>query len=206
MAKPDLRAECIRLRQTERLSYREIAKVTGASKGSLHLWLRDCPRLTQEERRQRQKVPPAVSKQKGSESHVHRLIERNKLSGIQIAKVSEAAVMFRMLLWGLNPFGSVFDGDRTDWLVEVPSTNKVWKIQVKTTHSARWGLPYATLRHRKHSDGSTRYKKGEFDFIVGYDTFTDQAYVWSWDETKHLAAGITVCPDALERWDKLTGE
>ena len=47
------------------------------------------------------------------------------------------------------------------------------------------------------------YKAGDFDFIVGYDLFTDTCYVWSWEEVAHFKATVTICPEAEERWDKL---
>lgn len=53
MSNPTLRDNCIRLRVRERLSYGEIRKLTGASKGSLSFWLRGYP-LTKEELQRRE--------------------------------------------------------------------------------------------------------------------------------------------------------
>ena len=207
-AKPELRAECVRLRVEERMSFREIAEVTGASKGSLSLWLRDHP-LTEAEKkakRERGRKGGNPKKDRGVESEIHRVVRSNNLNGIQVAKVSETAVLLRLLSQGFNPFGSMFDGDKADWLVEIPQTGKIWKVQVKT---ARWlssGLPTVELSSGAgHRNGRKRYQQGDFDFIVGFDLYTDTAYVWSWGEVEHLKTSVTICPEAEEKWEKLIG-
>lgn len=143
---------------------------------------------------------------RGSESEIHKMVTASVLSSSQVAKVSEAAAMLRMLASGFNVFGSVFDGDRTDWIVEVPCVNAVYKVQVKTTFTSQHGLPYVSLRHRANpTDGNRRYNRDEFDFIVGYDLLTDTAYVWSWEEVEHLQSAVSVNNEAAERWDKMRG-
>jgi hypothetical protein len=145
-----------------------------------------------------------LKKYRGDEADIHRIVRSHNLNSVQIAKVSESAVALRILTWGFNVFGSVYDGDRTDWLVEVPSTGKVWKIQVKTATNKEQGLPVIGIRHGAGSKkGHQRYLMGEFDFLVGYDLYTDIAYIWSWDEVASLGTTITISPDAKERWDKL---
>lgn len=199
--KPDLRAECIRLRVEERLSLKAIHMATRASIGSLSAWLKPFP-LTAEERadrarRQERRTGPRVPL--GAESNLSETVRRHRLTSQQVAKVSETAVLLRLLTHGLSPFGSVFDGDRTDWLVETPS-GRVWKVQVKTAIRGRHGRPAVTLRR---AQGSRRYIAGEFDFIVGFDVFSDRAYVWSWAETQHLTCSVSCLEEACERWDKL---
>jgi hypothetical protein len=207
-AKPELKAECIRLRIEERLSLKEIHRQTGASKGSLSAWLRPHP-LTEEERREKfqkrnSRGGGSPKKDRGVESDIHRIVRMNKLDGVQVAKVAESAVLFRLVIWGFNPFGSSFDGDRTDWLVEIPKTNSIVKIQVKSTCQQKLGLPIVELRHGgNRKKGCYRYQKGDFHFIVGYDLYTDTCYIWSWAEVEHLKTAVTVCPEARERWDKL---
>ena len=51
--------------------------------------------------------------------------------------------------------------------------------------------------------GARRYAKGDFDFLVGYDLFTDMAYVWSWAEVEQHKASITIAEDSCEKWEKL---
>jgi hypothetical protein len=138
-------------------------------------------------------------KDRGEESELHKTVRGNNLSSLQVGKISETAVLLRLLANGFTPFGSVFDGERADWVVEVPDTGKIVKIQVKTTHQNSTGLPLVQLIcHSK----ARKYKQGDFDFIVGFNLFTDIAYVWAWKEVEGRST-ITICDDAMERWDKL---
>jgi len=53
--------------------------------------------------------------------------------------------------------------------------------------------------------GKTRpYRDGDFDILVGYDLFSDRAYVYLWSELKGVTTRKSMAVDALERWDKLT--
>ena len=82
VAKPELKAEAIRLRQQERLSLRQIAALLGASKGSLSVWLRSYP-LTQAERKRRNNSAGPVrqaTKDRGEESKFHRAIAGRQLT------------------------------------------------------------------------------------------------------------------------------
>lgn len=201
-AKPESKAECIRLRVEKRMSLKEIHDQTGASKGSLSKWLANHPLTDEEiaERRSRPRGPSPIAKDRGVESRLHQIVRQRKLASVQVAKVAEAAVLLQLLAQGFNPFGSVFDGDRTDWLVEAGP--RIWRIQVKTATQGQQGLPYVALTYG-HGRNRRRYVEGEFDFLVGYDLFTDTCYVWSWDEVAHLSTAVSVCPEAAERWDKL---
>ena len=197
---PELKAECIRLRMEERRSLREIHSMTGAAKGSLSRWLKPYP-LTEDEKRARYpRGNIGCRKERGKESWLHQRWNPRNWSRLQKAKTAEAAVLFRLILNGFHPFGSVFDGDKTDWLVETPSGTK--KIQVKWAAASK-GLPVVKLLCGKGSSGQRKYTSEEFDFIVGYDYFTDSCYVWSWGEVSHLKTCVAVCPEAKERWDKL---
>jgi len=199
-----LKAECIRLRIEERRSLREIHTLTGVSKGSLSAWLRPHP-LTEVEKAARVQhvMPPRrPPRDRSPESELSKIVRGNTLNGQQVAKVSETAILLRMLAQGFNPFGSVFDGDRADWLVEVPDSGRIWKVQVKTAIHGR-GAPTVPLR-RGHTSksGPSRYVKGDFDFIVGFDLHADRAYVWSWAEVQQRRCAVSTCPEACERWDK----
>ena len=201
--KPELRAEAIRLRLEERMSLREIHETTGASKGSLSSWLKPHP-LTEEERRTRRARTRYRSpkKDRGTPSKHFLAVDTSKFTRIQKGKIAESAVLFRLVLHGFDAYGSTFDGDKIDWIVS-NSDGKLLKVQVRWTKNEKWGLPSVHLNCRHGYSGRRRYKKGEFDFIVGYDLFTDTAYVWSWDEVAHLNTTVTICPEAAERWDKL---
>jgi hypothetical protein len=215
--KPALRAECIRLRLEERLSFREIQTRTGASKGSLSIWLKEYPldadeiaaRQAASVQRQRStrraSKSPRRQRSRDPESQIHGLVRANGLSPLQVSHVSEAAVMLRMLVHGLTVFRPAFDGCEADWLVSSRNTPCL-KVQVKTAaQQLNGGQPVVQVTHG-HGRGARRYQAGSFDFLVGYDLFTDRAYVWSWAEIEHIRSSITVHPNALERWDKILGQ
>jgi len=119
-------------------------------------------------------------------------------------RIAEAAVLFRLALHGFDAFSSIFDGDKTDWLVQVPETGKILRIQVRCVNTAkRHGLPAILLTCAERHHKRRRYREGEFDFIVGYYLFNDTAYVFSFDEVVHLKTYVTVSEKYAERWDKL---
>lgn len=197
--KVELKNECLRLREEEHLSLREIHERTGASKGILSLWLKGHPlppdvlRLKREPRQRR----GGPKKERGEESKYYQLAL--KLDANQRAKVAEVAVLLRLTLQGFEVFRGVQDGAKADWVVQVPATNKLWRVQVKLAGHRQEGLPFVSLRC---SQSAKKYSAKEVDFVAGYDLFTDIVYVWSWAEVDHLATTITVHPDAAERWDK----
>lgn len=204
-AKPDLKAEAIRLRVEERLSLREIAGITGAAKGSLSLWLRPHP-LTREEKKARSKSAKryvAPKKDRGAESEHHKAVVWRDLSRQRKGKIAEAAILFRLALHGFNAFISVSDGDKADWLVEVPETGKVVKLQVRSVCSFKHGLPGVLLTCTQGHDKRRRYRRGEFDFIVGYYLFNDTAYVFSFDELARNKTFVAISDEHAERWDRL---
>jgi transposase-like protein len=202
---PELKAEVIRLRLEERKSLKDIHRLLKVPKGTLSTWLRSYPLTKTEQRAVLEKAWASMTrrgtpkKDRGIESKYH-LMANRKLTRLDKAKISEAAVMFRLVVHGYSPFGSVFDGDRTDWLVEIPGG--VRKIQVKTAKEQTTGLPVCPLCCVE-GNKPRRYTEGEFDVLVGYDVFTDVAYVWTWKELEHLKASVSICPEAAERWDKL---
>jgi len=199
---PELKAKCIRLREENRMSLREIHEATGASKGSLSTWLKSHP-LTEAEQAERQKCIQryrAPKKERGAESEAHRMTVGRQLSRNEKAKIAEAAVMFRATLQQFVVYGSPFDGDRADWIIEVGG--KLWKVQVKWAQCRR-GLPVVPLTHSPGGRGDRRYLPEDFDFIVGYDLYTDICHVWSYGETQKHKRTVTVRPEAAERWDKM---
>ena len=198
--------ECIRLRQEERLSLRGVADRTGVPKGTLAGWLKPYPLSAAEKAR---KIAAGAAKRtgrlkaRGEEARLHQLLGDRCLTRSQKAKVAEAAVLVRLCLFQFNPFGSVFDGDKTDWLVEVPESGQVVKIQVKWASAQKHGLPSIKMTCVDGHSTQRPYKAGEFDFLVGYDLYTDTCYVWTWEEVAHIRSTITITPDAAEAWVKL---
>jgi transposase-like protein len=205
VAKPDLKAEAIRLRVEARMSLREIAAATGAAKGSLSLWLRPYP-LTDDERRARSKIAKRYvtpKKGHGAESKFYRTIAWDSMSRQQKGKVAEAAVFFRLALHGFYIYNSPFDGDKTDWLVEVPETGKILKLQVRCVNAHKHGLPGVLLTCAEGHNKRRRYEQGEFDFIIGYYLFNDTAYVFSFDELIKHKTKVAISEKYAEKWDKL---
>ncbi len=203
--KPDLKAEAIRLRLEERLSLREISTLTGAAKGSLSLWLKPHP-LTEEEKRARSKAAKRYitpKKSHGEESRHYKAVVWEKLSNQRKGKIAEAAILFRLALHGFNAYLSISDGDKADWLVEVPETGKVIKLQVRNVCSFKHGLPGVLLTCTQGHNKRRRYTRGEFDFIVGYYLFNDTAYVFSFDEVIQNKTFVAISDEYMERWDKL---
>lgn len=143
-----------------------------------------------------------VKKDRGSESKLYQL-KQGAMDRRQVGMIAEAAVLLRLVVLGLTPYGSPFDGDKIDWLVGVPDTGKTLKVQVKACQRTRRSMPGVSLTCTKGHNKQRRYEKGEFDFLVGYDFYTDTAYVWSWGDVAHLKTTVTVCPEAAEAWAKM---
>lgn len=201
--KPELKAECIRLRVQDRKSLGEIQALTGASKGSLSAWLKPYPlRADELEARSRDRVryiPP--KKDRGEQSPLFLLAQAQSLSSNQKAKIAEAAVLFRLCLHGHAVYGSPFDGDKVDWIVD--TGKRVLRLQVKLALQTARGLPTVSLCCGNGRNKLRPYREGEFDFVVGYDLYSDTAYVWSWAEVGGHKQHVSVTSDAAERWDKL---
>jgi hypothetical protein len=103
-------------------------------------------------------------------------VSNQSLSKDRKAAISEAAVLFRLALHGFQVSMPVSDGAKPDWLVTVDGRSV--KIQVKTVSCkpSQYGLPCISLLcHGYRSKNKTRrYSRGEFDFIVGYDLYSDR--------------------------------
>lgn len=193
-----LQQEAVKLRVESRYSIRHVCKILGVSRGTVSAWLKPYP-LTPEECRER--LIASIGRVQGEESRLHQLLGGRELPRAAKARISEAAILLRLVAQGWEVYGSPFDGDKFDWVVNLGP--RLVRLQVKSTSSQADESPQVRLRC---SDGkaSRRYREGEFDFIVGYDFFTDTAYVWSWPEVEGRAC-ISVTHESAERWDKLLG-
>jgi len=201
-----LRVEARRLRTEDRLSIKEIHEKLGVAKGTLSGWLRDIP-LTPDEVKAKQRAArarhnPKLKKSRGVESVYHQQVPASRLTKLQKGKLAEIAALFRMTMHGMAVFGSSFDGDCADWVVETEAGFK--KVQVKWAQKQPHGLPLVPLQRKKGHGGFQPYKPGEFDFLVAYDYFTDTCYIWSWDEVKGNNKTITICLEAAEAWNKMS--
>lgn len=204
-AKPEVQEQAIRLRVEERLSFREIQARVNVSKGSLSAWLRPYP-LTKEEQAQRLPKDRSVFRTNfpWSTDQTSRLyaVMPEGLSTLQKAKISEAAVLLRCVVRGWNVYGSPFDGDSADWIVE-DKEHGIKRVQVRTCYrNARGGSPLISLTTTAGGLPHRRLPTGHFDFLVGYDLQTDTAFVYSEAEVAHLRKTISVTQDAVEAFHK----
>jgi transcriptional regulator with XRE-family HTH domain len=204
----DVRVECRRLRIDERMGGKEISAKMKVSRGTLSGWLKDIP-LSESEVRERviashKGIPSGKKKDRGEESKYSKMVAGRDLSRQDKAKIAEAAILFRLSLMGLIVYGSPFDGDKADWLVEyADKPGKTYRIQVKWAKSCHSdGLPLISLMC-VNKGKFERYKKGDFDFIIGYCLFNDMAYVYSFEDVEHLKASVSISKEAEEAWDKI---
>lgn len=204
----ELKSEAIRLRVEERCSIKEVSELTGIAKGTLSLLLRPYP-LTEEEvmlKIKSAKRYATPKKSHGEESKHHKIIVGKKLKPQQKGNIAEAAVLFRFALHDLEPFASIFDGDKIDFMVRVRESGDIFKIQVKyIARKSQYGLPGIMLTCTEGHGRRRRYQQGEFDFIVGYYLFNDTAYVYSFDEVTKYKTLVTISDEHAERWNKLRG-
>jgi transcriptional regulator with XRE-family HTH domain len=203
----ELRNEVIRLRLQERLSLKEIQAKTGASRGSVSLWLQDYP-LTREEQLEKIRIKRngktlGLKRLKQSPSKYYQMVDRTTLTGQKKAKIAEAAVLFRLTLHGFSPYGAMFDGEKADWIAANEATGRTLRIQVRSVKQEKYGTPKIKLRCSNGRGRSRRLRMDEFDILVGYDLVTDTAYVFTPEEIAHLSVTVSVCAEAAERWDKL---
>ncbi len=205
---PELKEAVLKLRKQDRLSLCEIHSRTGVSKGTLSYWLKPYP-LTKEERKAlyakgRGKFKYSPYKEESQHSKMVKGIEFTRK---QKGDIAEAAVLFRLTLHRYITFGSPFDGDKADWLTIVPETGNIWRIQVRWCAKNRViGAPFIPLKCCVGNRSTRRLRDDEFDFIVGYDLFTDTAYVFSSVEISKNKATISIRLDAAEAWHKLRKE
>lgn len=196
--------EAIRLRTEERLSIGEIEARLGVNRSTLHLWIKPYP-LTQDEWRQKRAnipVPRRKRKDRGSESVLHRIVAGVSLTRQQKGRIAETAVLLRLLLHGFNPIRSPFDGDRTDWFVEL-SSKRIIRLQVKWAGQPTAGLPLVRLNCTEGHNRQRGFRDGEADVLVGYSLFTDTAYVWTWEEIRGRKTITVGAPSSKEAWHKL---
>ncbi len=207
VANEALRAEAVRLRVEQRLSLREIQVATGASKGSLSVWLRSHS-LTEEEvvaRRVRADASRVgVKRDRAVESTLHASIRGVELTRQQKGRLSETAVLLRLILQGFDPVRSPFEGARVDWWVLIPGVSSApLKLQVKWAYQAKAGQPVVSLERYQGHHARKRMEPEDFDILAGYDLYTDTVYVWTREEVAHHKGHISVSADAAEAWHKM---
>jgi transposase-like protein len=194
----------VNLRLTERLSVKDIATRLGIAKSTASLWVRDYP-LSPQERQARQSQNGKErggwnKKDRGEESKFHSMVADATLSNDRKDRIAESAVLFRLALLGFSIHSPVFDGDHIDWLVGNPKTHKLSRLQVRSVHDSGTGLPNISLQCFLGHSGKRKYTSNECDVIVGYDLFTDIAYVFDYASQTNKT-WVTITDEAAERWD-----
>lgn len=202
MAKATLKEEAIRLRVQERKSFDEIRQVVPVSKGTLSVWLKCFPLSASELANRRATSARALSERRQTPSKDPSkwfcLADASKLSTEQKGRIAESAILFRLAVLGLPVLRSVFEGHRTDWVVEVDG--RFVGLQVKWVQTDPKGARFVPLRS---SGSKVKYTRAAFDFLVGYDLFLDQAFVLSWEDLGDNASAIYVTEATVEAWHKL---
>lgn len=207
MYNQETRQEALRLRIEEQLSLKDIAAKLGISKATASKWLKEHPlpeKIVRRRMSENGKVSGNPQKKRGPRSTMHKMAADSEINytRLQKGKIAEAATVLRLVIQGFEVYSSAFDGDKFDWVVASPSGDLL-KVQVKWASPQKDGLPLIRLQCADSARSYRRYEEGEFDFIVGYDLYTDTCYVWSWEEVSHLTSSVTICPEAAERWDKM---
>lgn len=205
MAKPKLKVEALRLRVEDRLSLREIREKLGVSKGTLSVWLRDHPLTEAEKQARRGPMPPRPHKRydPGPASKYQQMVCKD-LSSEQKGQIAEAAVLYRLVLLGWTPSRPVFEGHKADWFVEV--NRSVISLQVKWARTLKSGgspLVSITTSGPNSSNKRCRYTRGDFDYLIGYDLWRDEAHVFSWEDLEGHKRNISCNPSSCEAWDKI---
>jgi hypothetical protein len=76
-------------------------------------------------------------------------------------------------------------------------------LQVRWVKQGRAGLPTIKLMCSAGRKKFRRYADDEFDAMIGYDLFTDTAYVFPREKISHLRALVTIADPYAEAWDLL---
>lgn len=202
--------EAIRLRLEQRLSLKDVAAQLGVSKSTASIWLREHP-LTEVERLDRQstnglKMGGWNRKERGERSKFHQSVDVGSLSNAQKGRIAEAAVTFRLALHGFDTFVPTSGNDKFDRVVSNPKSGRMSKIQVRWVRDSRRdngdsGVPMILLRCFDGRYATRTYTSADCDVLVGYDLFTDTAYVYPFESISHLSSTVSVSSAHAERWD-----
>jgi len=206
--------EAIRLRLEERKSLEAISKELEVAQSTCSVWLRDMP-LTDEEKHQRYVLAGIASKKNleagnrknkrkitNTRSALFNLSEKREYTSNQKGKIAESAVMLRLSILQADIYKSVFDGEKLDFVIQMPNQTNLIKVQVRWAGKNKKALGLK-LRCSNGRNASRRYTEDEFDFIVAYDLFSDKCYVYSNTDLLHIKTFITCSTDFEEKWNKL---
>lgn len=197
------------LRLFDRKSLREISDMTGVSKSTLSVVLRDL-QLTEEEARtfavnnatRSHSARVTAAEREDKERHARfNQSSYDQLSTNQKGAISEGAVIQRLMTIGVLPFTPVCQGGRVDLLGFVPESRKFLRFQVKTARRQRLGSAVFQLRARTGGI-HTCYGVDDFDILVAHSPTVDACYISRADEI-HGRTSSTVRESDREAWDKV---
>lgn len=203
-------ARIIQLRVRDRKSLREIRQDTGVGISTISLTLRDYPLTDDELKVRRERTLKLARKANMARAQCHRVVDGKFWEAIQVrakttdqrGAIAEAAVIFRMKVWGFVPHIPMCPGGKSDVIVSIPETGRHHRVQIKCVRRGTYGSPHCSLKSRRDGASSVRYGHDDFDFFVGYDLREDICYVFRYAEIKRFKSHLSVSTEAIERWDK----
>lgn len=213
--KNEKRSKAILLRTEKRMSFSEISEELGVAKGTLSYWLKKYP-LTKEEvkkkasenlakyNREKKKYP---GQDRGTESKYHKMIKENELENKQKGRIAESAIFFRASLLNIPFYKAIMDGDKIDCLVHDQKKDLFKKVQIRW--AGQWGSKGSPKLRLTCTEGRykyRRYRDDEFDYLIGYNLYTDTAYVYTQNDLKKYKKAISLRPEHAEAWHKLFKE
>jgi uncharacterized protein (UPF0297 family) len=142
-------------------------------------------------------------KDRGIKSKYYSFIFNKRISTDQKARIAEAAIFFRFSLFNLIPYISSHSSDKLDFVIRNAEKDQFYKIQVRFVSETKIGASFVNLRVSLGKKGYRPYQKSELDFLIGYDLYTDIAYVYSYDDIKDFKATITIKKEFEEKWEKI---
>lgn len=129
-----IKQEAIRLRIEERRSIDEIRERTGISVGTLSTLLREYPLSTDEVRAKKSEAASRsnpLRKYNPEPSKILQMVNIDELSTESKGRIAEAAVIFRLAVFGYEVLRSTFEGSPVDCFAHRNGSNTVIRIQVK---------------------------------------------------------------------------
>jgi hypothetical protein len=193
----------IHLRLQERKSIAEIQTIVQCAKSTLSLWLRPYP-LTASELHERRihNLPAPRKKERGGESSLHSLLNGRELTRDAKGRIAERAVHLRLEICGFPIWRKDREGAKSDFGV-VSRHGRLLHIQVKWVKRHAVGLPSISMLCSNGRGKTRRYNKTELDFLVGYDLFTDTAYVYCYVDLDGRQNTIAISDAHAEAWEKV---
>lgn len=203
---PEIKAEIVRRRVELRHGAMAISKDLGVAFETVRKLLKPYP-LTDEERTERKRLGSGLKRGKSlrerQPSALFAQFGHEEFSNNEKAKIAEAAVLLRLQLLRLQVYGAVYGGDKVDWVVLGGPENKLVKVQVRWTRTEEYGAPFARTQCSDGRGKTRAYRTGEFDIFVGYDFYTDTAYVLTFEEVTKCKKAVSMPDSAEEAWEKL---